>query len=104
VILYFLFDQARTVEFDNKFMYVTGKTGEEKVALKDVYKIKLTMTEINNRSMWKIGYYDQKKTAKTVRILPRLFHKHFNEFKNLAQAANKKVKIPNWSHSFDFDQ
>jgi len=102
--LYYLFDQAKTVEFDHEFMYVTGKTGEETVPLKDVYKIKLTMTKINNRSMWKIGYYDQWGAEKSVRILPRWLHKEFDEFKRLVQGANKDVKIQNWSHSFDLDQ
>ena len=103
-ILYYLLDRAKTVEFDNAFMYVTGKTGNEKIALKEVFKIKLTMTEINNRSMWKIGYYDQMGTEKSVRILPRWLDSNFDEFKKLVQAANNKVKIQNWSHSFDFDQ
>jgi len=104
VILYYLFDQAKTVEFDNDYMYIKGKTGEETIPLKDVHKIKLTMTKINNRSMWKIGYKNQWGTEKSVRILPRWLHSEFDEFKTLVQAANKNVNIQNWSHSFDLDQ
>ena len=103
-VLYHLFNLAKTIEFDHEFMYISGKNGEEKVALQNIHKIKLTMTKINNRSMWKIGYYDQQKTKKTVRFSPRLYYNHFDEFKNLVKKENNQVTIQNWSHSFDFDQ
>lgn len=101
-ILYYLFDKAKTVEFDDDFMYVTGKAGEEKIPLKDIYKIKLTLAEINDRNMWKIGYYDNSQNEKIVRILPA--YPQFDNFKKGVMAANKDLKIRNWSHSFDIDQ
>ena len=103
-VFYYLLDKSKTVEFDSEFMYISGKNGEEKVALKNIHKIKLTMTKVNSRNMWKIGYYDQNRSEKSVRILPRWLHKHFDEFKSLVKKENDNVKVQNWSHSFDFDQ
>jgi len=102
--VYYLIDKAKVVEFDHNFMYLTGKAGEEKIPLKEIYNIKLTMTEINNRNMWKIDYFDNDGAEKSVRILPRWSHKHLDEFKDYVKAANKDAKIKNWTHSFDFDQ
>jgi ribosomal protein L31E len=103
-VLYYLFDVSKTVEFDNDFMYIKGKSGEEKIPLKNVYKIKLTMIEINKNNMWKIGYYDNNRIKKSVRILPRFLNKHFDEFTIQVKIANKNVNIQNWSHSLDLDQ
>ena len=102
--LYYLFDKAKTIEFDNDFIYVIGKSEKEKIPLKNVYKVKLTMIELNNLNIWKIGYLNNDGIKKTVRILPRFFNKHFKEFKDLVKNANKDVIIQNWSHSFDIDQ
>ena len=102
--LYFLFDHAKNVEFDQDFMYVMHRSGEEIIPLKDVNRIKYTMTQINNKNMWLIGYYDKNKVEQSVRILPRWFYRHFDEFKNCVRAANNEVKIKNYSHSFDIDQ
>lgn len=102
--LYSLFDKAKTVEFDAKFMYVFGKSDEQKIPLKNIYKIKMTLTEVNDRNIWKIGYYDTKGIKKSVRILPRWFGGYFNNFKERVKSENKLVKIKNWSHSLDFDQ
>tara|TARA_R110000868_G_scaffold391722_1_gene661979 strand:+ start:274 stop:741 length:468 start_codon:yes stop_codon:yes gene_type:complete len=103
-ILYYLFDKAKTVEFDKDFMYVTSKNKKEKIPLKMIYKIKLTMTEINNRSMWKISYYDENNISKSVRILPRWFYQDFYEFKDAVIAVNKNLIYKSYSHSFDIDQ
>jgi len=102
--LYFLFDSAKTVEYDSTFMYVIGKKGEEKVRLKDVLVIKYTMTEINKRNLWKIEYYNESMNEESVRILPKIFNNNFDEFKKLVKATNRNVVIQNWSSSFDFDQ
>ena len=103
-LLYYFFDLAKAVEYDSDFMYVKGKSGEEKIPLKDIYKIKLTMIQINKRNLWKISYYDERRVEKSVRILPRFMHVRFDEFKDRVRIANKNVKIKNWSHSFDLDQ
>ena len=103
-ILYYLFDKAKTVEFDKEFMYITDKKEIVKVPLRRVFKIQLTMTQINKRNMWKISYYDKNNSQKSVRILPKLFYKDFYEFKDLVQQINKDLEFKNSSHSFDFDQ
>lgn len=103
LLLYYLFDHAKTVEFDHNHMYVSGKKEKEKIPLEKVFKIKLTMTEINKRNMWKISYYDKNNDKKAVRILPRSFYKHFNEFKDAVQAVNKDLIYKSYSHSLDFD-
>ena len=102
--LSYLFNKAKIVEFDNNFMYIRSKTFEEKIPLKNVYKIKMTMTKINKQNMWKIGYYEKDQVEKSIRILPRFFSKDFEEFKNIVKIKNRNVELQNWSYSLDFDQ
>ena len=102
--LFYLFHSAKTVEFDQTNMYVINGRNEMSIPLKNVYKIKLTMTRINNRHLWKIGYYNNEGERKAVRILPRWFYKYFNQFEEAVKKANPDVKISNWSWSFDLDQ
>lgn len=103
-VLYYLFDKAKTVEFGEEFMYINGKKGEEIVLLKDICKIKITMTEINDVNLWKISYYSYEGVIQSVRILPRFIDNSFDRFKSSVKIANEAVVIQNWSHSFDLDQ
>ncbi|BCY29590.1 hypothetical protein [Flavobacterium okayamense] len=104
VLLYFIFDSAKKVEFDQNHMFITSKNGEERIPLKNIHVIKLTSLEINKRKMWKIKYTDNYVTEKSVRILPRLFNNEFEKFKDAVYKANNKVLIQKWTHTFDFDQ
>lgn len=103
-ILYYLFDHSKTVEYNQAFMFISGKTGTKEIPLKQIFKIKRTMTQINDRSMWKIKYLDDAGQEQSVRILPKVFGEGFREFKATVKSVNRKVEIQNWSHSFDFDQ
>ena len=95
---------AKTVEFDYEFMYISYKSKIEKIPLGKVFTIKMTLTQINNRNMWKIKYVDNHGKKMSVRILPKVYQDDFHHFKLKVKAANEKVEIQNWSHSFDFDQ
>ena len=103
-IVYIFFDNIKKVEFDNEYMYVTSKTTQEKIPLKDIYKVKLTMMSLNYRSFWKIGYIVDNNSKRSVRILEKWKDQNFIDFKDLVRSANKKVIIKNWSYIFDFDQ
>jgi hypothetical protein len=103
-VLFYLFHQAKKVEFDDDYMYISNREKTEVVPLGKVYKIKLTMTSINNSPLWKIGYYDEFGNTKAVRILPKLWSSDFERFKETVSTKNGNVKIKNWSHSFDLDQ
>ncbi|MES2732694.1 MAG: hypothetical protein V4714_13135 [Bacteroidota bacterium] len=104
VILFFLFHYSKTVEFDEDFMYVSGRQINTKVPLVRVYKIKRTMTQINKQYMWKISYYDEQDAEQSVRILPKVGNGRFDHFTDLVKEKNQAAQIKNWSHSFDFDQ
>ena len=83
-------------------MIITLNANIEIIPLIDVQNIKLTMTRINYRSLWKIKYIDNNGIQKSVRILPD--SKNFGRFKENIKRINPDVEINNWSHSFDFDQ
>src|SRR4051812_12990447 len=55
-LLYYLFSIAKTVEFDEHHLIISDKTKSEVIALNNVLKIKLTMTQVNNNNLWKIKY------------------------------------------------
>ena len=99
----YILDKKRK-QFDNEYMYVTSKTTQEKIPLKDIYKVKLTMMSLNYRSFWKIGYIVDNNSKRSVRILEKWKDQNFIDFKDLVRSANKKVIIKNWSYIFDFDQ
>lgn len=97
IVMYFAFDNAKIVEFDSNHMYITSKKGEDKIPLRNIYCIKLTSLKINNRNMWKIKYTYRNHTEDSVRILPRLFNNHFEEFKKIAAQENKDIQIQDWT-------
>ena len=102
ILLYYLLNKAKKVEFDEKNMIITLNANIEIIPLIDVQNIKLTMTRINYRSLWKIKYIDNNGIQKSVRILPD--SKNFERFKENVKRINPDVEINNWSHSFDFNQ
>jgi hypothetical protein len=101
---FYRINRTKTVEFNAEYMYLTGKEGEECIPLKDVYKIKFTMTSLSNENFWKIGYTDTQGRQRAVRILPKYRKEKFSSFQQLVKKANPGVRIRNWSHSFDFDR
>lgn len=93
--------------FDSENLYLLRHTGTETIPLATIYKIKLTMTSMDNHSVWKIGYRDASNQEKAVRVLPRyygFFRSRMTDFKEAVKQQNPTVTITNWSHSFDFDQ
>ncbi|WP_276481083.1 hypothetical protein [Paraflavitalea pollutisoli] len=100
--LYYLHDKAKTVEFDEGSMYISRKDVTETVPLAAIYSIKLTMTQVNDRNLWKIKYLNSNGEKSAVRFLPR--RDAFEAFKKAVQEKNGSVDIKNWSHSLDFDQ
>jgi hypothetical protein len=103
ILIFFTF-KLKTIEFDDTTMYLLQGKTEEAISLKSIYKIKMTMTRINNISMWKIEYHDTDGKEKSTRFFPKMFYKNFIEFQNTVKSANKNVDIVNWTSSFDFDQ
>ena len=101
-VLFYLLHRAREVAHDENYLYISGRGVEQIVPLENVFKIKLTMTRINDSYFWKIGYNDSNGKASAVRVLPQ--QKSFEHFKNLVSIKNPQVAIKNYSHSFDFDQ
>lgn len=99
--LFYLIHNAKTVEFDDNYMYITGREIDKAIPLDKIFKIKLTTININDQNMWKIGYLDGE-IEKAIRILPRLME--FAIFKQVVSAKNQGVAIKNFSHTFDFDQ
>jgi len=99
-LIYYLIDRAVKVEYDQHFMYVIRKKGEEKIPLEKVQRINITTIRINNRSMWQIAYYDANNLSKSIRILPRYFE-YFDEFQEVVKKANEEVSVKNFSHPFD---
>src|SRR4051812_20165274 len=69
-ILYYLFNKARIVAFDDLNMFVSNKTETEVVPLINIFKIKLTMTQLADANFWKINYIDSNGKRTAVRILP----------------------------------
>jgi hypothetical protein len=99
-LVYYLIDRAVKVEYDQHFMYVIRKKGEEKIPLEKVQRINITTIRINNRSMWQIAYNDANNLSKSVSILPRYFE-YFDEFQEVVKKANEAVSVKNFSPTFD---
>ena len=101
-VLYYLFSNAKTVEFDEVNMFISNKKGNEVIPLTNIFRIKLTMTQINNDNFWKIKYTGEQGEKLAVRILPK--RDTFEVFKRVVREKSPSVEIKNWSHSFDLDQ
>ncbi len=91
--LYFVFDKAKSIEFDSENLFITSKNSDEKIPFKNILKIKKTLAEINDRDIWKIHYRDKNNIEKSIRIWPRWNSKYFEEFKKIALNINKEIEI-----------
>lgn len=90
-LLYYLPDK---VEFDNEYLFIKRKKGEERIALKDIYLVKATGLSIGHKSIWKIKYlvYNGQGAA---RLYPRNLSSSFNDFIKLVKAANPGAEVKN---------
>lgn len=52
--LHVVFDRAKSIEFDNEFLFISSKNSVEKISFKNILRIKKALTEINYRDIWKI--------------------------------------------------
>ncbi|MCB9359929.1 MAG: hypothetical protein H6587_02960 [Flavobacteriales bacterium] len=109
ILLFFIafllfFNLNKVVEYDNQNMYILRETQTEIIPLKNILKIKMTMTTLNHSIFWKITYINESGITKNIRILPRIWYQNFKSFREDVKKANKDVIIKNYSHSFDFDQ
>ncbi|MFC4218888.1 hypothetical protein [Flagellimonas marina] len=93
--LYFVFDRAKSIEFDDQFLFISSKNSDEKIPLKKIIGIKKTLAEINDRDIWKIYYRDKNNLEKSIRVWPRWNSKYFEEFKNIALSINDKIEVKN---------
>lgn len=91
--LYFVFDRAKSIEFDNEYLFISSKNSEEKISFKNILKIKKTFAEINDRDIWKIYYRDRNNIEKSIIIWPRWDSKYFEEFKNVALKNNNEIEV-----------
>lgn len=85
--------KAKSIEFDNEYLFISSKNSEEKISFKNILKIKKTIAEINDRDIWKIYYRDKNNIEKSIRIWPRLNSKYFEEFKSIALNKNNEIEI-----------
>ncbi len=102
ICLYFAYQshQSKRVSFDDQFMLITLRDNEETIPLKDVLKITLTMTSINDRNMWKITYLDRESQTKSVQILPKWEDGIFESFQAMVKTQNPKVTIKHTANSW----
>ncbi|TXB66645.1 hypothetical protein FRY74_00235 [Vicingus serpentipes] len=104
IVFFLFFSINKVVEYDNNNMYILKEDKTEVIPLKNILKIKMTMTTLNHSIFWKITYLNESNTTKNIRILPRIWYQNFFSFREEVKKANKNVIIKNYSHSFDFDQ
>jgi hypothetical protein len=89
--------------FDTENWYLHRTTSTETVPLKQVQRIKFTLTEIAGASVWKISYRRPDGQLHSLRLLP-IWLGRMAEFREAVQQQNSQVDIVTFSHSFDFDQ
>jgi hypothetical protein len=88
-ILYYL---PNKVEFDNENIFIKRKKGEERVAIKDIYLVKITAIGIGHKSIWKIKYSNYNGEG-VARFYPRNVSSSFGDFLKLVKAANPKAEF-----------
>ncbi len=82
---------APVIEFDDENMYLSNKTSNEEVPLKQVTAIKLTSNRINNSHYWDISYCDNSDNNYIVQILPNI--KNFKLFRERVKEKNPQAEI-----------
>lgn len=106
-VVYRWLDNSFATAYDSRFLYLYKKSGNEQISLVDIYMIKHTMMQVNQRYYWKICYHDANGLAQSVRIRPiftGLSASSIIGFQAAVEQRNPRVEILNQSYSFDFDQ
>ena len=101
--IYYLTCLGVKVECDDEFMYIVNKKAEEKIQLKDIYKIKMNY----GSDEWTVSYYNIDHTKRAVCFVPEMFffyNKYFIKFQNRVKLLNREAKIYNTNFSFDPDE
>ena len=91
--LYFHFDKAKSIEFDEEYLIISTNSIEEKISLKNIISLEKTMAQVNNRDIWKIRYRDKFNNEKSIRIWPRRQYQYFEQFKNKIIEKNPDIEI-----------
>jgi hypothetical protein len=89
---YLLYYRPNRIEFDDNYLFIKRKKGEEIVALKDVYLVKSTAWGIGFKTIWKMRYYNRNGEG-TARFYPRKRSQGFGDFVRQLRLKNPKVEI-----------
>lgn len=95
-LFFFLFWQARKMQFDTQYLYIIRGKDESAIPLRNVKSLKRSRTKVNNRRLWVLVYEDEGVQERKCRFLPSRFADYTKEFKAAIQAANPNVVI--WNH------
>lgn len=91
------------IEFDADYLYLSRGKNAIMLPLSHVNTIKLTMTRINSRRVWKLKYTDMDDKKFAARFLPA-DDDHFQAFVEQVKKANPNLIYQPYSNSVDFDQ
>jgi|GEM_PF-5827467 len=104
VILFFVFDNVKKVEYDDDYMYITGKGGEEKIPFNNLRKMNPSSLKFNRGPMiWIIRYFDKTSKKKSVRVTLSHFDEEFGNFILSVKKENKSFVVKRIMHPIDFD-
>jgi hypothetical protein len=90
-IILFLIRQLKVVEYDKNYLYIIKGIKEERILLKNIYKVSGTAIEIEGRYFWRICYYDDAGVIRAVWVIPKLLDTQFDKFKALVKTRNSEV-------------
>lgn len=99
-LVYRFLEQAKTVEYDEKNIYITGKAGIESIPYKRVVALKIRPGFMLNDYFGCSVSYTESNGVKTVLFFPRLLQVNLKEFSEMVLINNKDVKMEGFFGNF----
>lgn len=99
MVLYYLINNSRWMNFDNTTLYVINGKRESTIHFMDIVSIKKSATKISHFGRyWKIRYKEGDGTERTRRYYPPYLGDTQKKFYTAVQKVNPKVVV--WTHPF----
>lgn len=96
-VFYYYFSHRKTLHYDEQYLYITSTYKKTGISLKNITKVSLTHTKINDTDTWKIHYINSENEKRNIRFIPntKKCPECFEVFKAHVKTLNPEVKIEN---------
>lgn len=91
--------------YDSEYMYLKSRKNMEIIPLKNIYRLKLTLSDMAILGMqyseYRIEYIDNDNESSEVSFWVSTISARIDDFESTLKKVNVNVKAEHWAHSFE---